>query len=222
MKKFVLLAFFILCGIFAYSQIDFGFKLGYNSSVGLNNLNSITKGEYTLDSAKIDAKNNFMVGAFSRINFGKIYLQPELLYVGGKKNYSETVVASEGNTATYDKSVTMSVIDIPILVGYKLLDLKLANVRVFVGPKFRFDIGSKFKVDNFNSTGGQISKEDITKEIKKSQVGLESGLGVDILKLTIDARFNLIKDMYQTKLNEVTIDDFQANTIQISIGWKIF
>lgn len=221
MKKFVLLAFFILCGIFAYSQIDFGFKLGYNSSVGLNNLNSIPKGEYTLDSAKIDAKNNFIVGAFSRINFGKIYLQPELLYVGGKKNYSETVGASEGNIATYDKKVTMNVIDIPILVGYELLDLKLANVRVFVGPKFRFDIGSKFKVENFKSTG-QISSDDITKEIKKSQVGLESGLGVDILKLTIDARFNLIKDMYQTKLNEVTIDDFQANTIQISIGWKIF
>lgn len=44
-----------------------------------------------------------MVGAFSRINFGKIYLQPELLYVGGKKNYSETVIVSEGNTASYDK-----------------------------------------------------------------------------------------------------------------------
>jgi len=221
MKKFVLLAFFILCGIFAYGQIDFGFKLGYNSSVGLNDLNSITKGKYTLDSAKIDAKNNFMVGAFSRINFGKIYLQPELLYVGGKKNYSETVIVSEGNTASYDKKVTMSMIDIPVLLGYKLLDLKLANVRVFIGPKFRFNAGSKFKVENFNSTG-EISKDDITKEIKKSQVGLESGLGVDILKLTIDARFNLIKDMYQTKLKEVTIDDFQANTIQISVGWKIF
>ncbi|HPC26459.1 MAG TPA: porin family protein [Paludibacteraceae bacterium] len=221
MKKFVYSAIFLLCGIFAYGQIDFGFKLGYNSSVGLNDLNSITKGKYTLDSAKIDAKNNFMVGAFSRINFGKIYLQPELLYVGGKKNYSETVIVSEGNTASYDKKVTMSMIDIPVLLGYKLLDLKLANVRVFIGPKFRFNAGSKFKVENFNSTG-EISKDDITKEIKKSQVGLESGLGVDILKLTIDARFNLIKDMYQTKLKEVTIDDFQANTIQISVGWKIF
>lgn len=221
MKRFVYSAIFLLCGIFAYGQIDFGFKLGYNSSVGLNDLNSITKGKYTLDSAKIDAKNNFMVGAFSRINFGKIYLQPELLYVGGKKNYSEAVVVSEGNTATYDKKVTMSMIDIPVLLGYKLLDLKLANVRVFVGPKFRFNAGSKFKVENFNSTG-EISEDDITKEIKKSQVGLESGLGVDILKLTIDARFNLIKDMYQTKLKEVTIDDFQANTIQISVGWKIF
>ncbi|MBP8944694.1 MAG: PorT family protein [Paludibacteraceae bacterium] len=221
MKKFVYSAIFLLCGIFAYGQIDFGFKLGYNSSVGLNDLNSITKGKYTLDSAKIDAKNNFMVGAFSRINFGKIYLQPELLYVGGKKNYSETVIVSEGNTASYDKKVTMSMIDIPVLLGYKLLDLKLANVRVFVGPKFRFNAGSKFKVENFNFTG-EISTDDITKEIKKSQVGLESGLGVDILKLTIDARFNLIKDMYQTKLKEVTIDDFQANTIQISVGWKIF
>lgn len=221
MKRFVYSAIFLLCGIFAYGQIDFGFKLGYNSSVGLNDLNSITKGKYTLDSAKIDAKNNFMVGAFSRINFGKIYLQPELLYVGGKKNYSETVIVSEGNTASYDKKVTMSMIDIPVFLGYKLLDLKLANVRVFVGPKFRFNAGSKFKIENFNSTG-EISEDDITKEIKKSQVGLESGLGVDILKLTIDARFNLIKDMYQTKLKEVTIDDFQANTIQISVGWKIF
>ncbi|HOK36234.1 MAG TPA: porin family protein, partial [Paludibacteraceae bacterium] len=167
MKKFVYSAIFLLCGIFAYGQIDFGFKLGYNSSVGLNDLNSITKGKYTLDSAKIDAKNNFMVGAFSRINFGKIYLQPELLYVGGKKNYSETVIVSEGNTASYDKKVTMSMIDIPVLLGYKLLDLKLANVRVFIGPKFRFNAGSKFKVENFNSTG-EISKDDITKEIKKS------------------------------------------------------
>jgi len=32
----------------------------------------------------------------------------------------------------------------------------------------------------------------------------------------------VIKDMYQTKIQDVTVDDFQANTIVISLGWKLF
>jgi len=96
--------------------------------------------------------------------------------------------------------------------------IKMVNVRVFAGPKLTFNAGSSLKFENLKN----ITAAELEKDVKNAQLGLEAGLGVDVLKFTLDARFNVIKDMYQTKIQDVTVDDFQANTIVISLGWKLF
>ncbi len=202
-----------------FSQIDFGVKAGYNSSVGLNELSSVTSGNYNVDSIRADVKNNFQLGVFGRLNFGKIYFQPELLYTMGKKEYTVTLQDTQNQSASYDKVVNISNIEVPLLVGYKVIDLiKMVNVRVFAGPKLTFNAGSSLKFENLKN----ITVDELEKDVKNAQLGLEAGLGVDVLKFTLDARFNVIKDMYQTKIQDVTVDDFQANTIVISLGWKLF
>ncbi len=202
-----------------FSQIDFGVKAGYNSSVGLNELSSVTSGNYNVDSIRADVKNNFQLGVFGRLNFGKIYFQPELLYTMGKKEYTVTLQDTQNQSASYDKVVNISNIEVPLLVGYKVIDLiKMVNVRVFAGPKLTFNAGSSLKFENLKN----ITAAELEKDVKNAQLGLEAGLGVDVLKFTLDARFNVIKDMYQTKIQDVTVDDFQANTIVISLGWKLF
>ncbi|HOF98188.1 MAG: PorT family protein [Paludibacteraceae bacterium] len=219
MKRFIYSAVMLFFSVSVFSQIDFGVKAGYNSSVGLNELSSVTSGNYNVDSIRADVKNNFQLGVFGRLNFGKIYFQPELLYTMGKKEYTVTLQDTQNQSASYDKVVNISNIEVPLLVGYKVIDLiKMVNVRVFAGPKLTFNAGSSLKFENLKN----ITAAELEKDVKNAQLGLEAGLGVDVLKFTLDARFNVIKDMYQTKIQDVTVDDFQANTIVISLGWKLF
>jgi len=221
MKKVIIGAALLLCVSFASAQINFGIKAGYNSSLGANDLGSITNGSYNLKSVNAEYKNGFQAGAFLRLGFNKVYFQPELLYSMGKKDY--TISINDANNTfigTFNKSVKISAIDVPLLLGYKILDLKLVNLRVFAGPKLRFNAGST--LDFSTSETSNFSTSALQKDIKAAQVGLEAGFGVDVLMLSLDLRYQVINDMYQTKLSSVTIDKIPANTFVISLGWKIF
>jgi len=221
MKKLIIAAALLLTVSYASAQLNFGIKAGYNSSLGINDLGSVTSGSYNYKSAKAELSNGFQAGAFLRLGFNKLYFQPELLYAMGKKNYNMTVTNSDNSIAgTFDKNVKVSTVDVPLLLGFKVLDLKLANVRVFAGPKLRFNAGSTLDYNNIK--GGGFNTADLQKDVKAAQLGLEAGFGVDVLMLSLDFRYQVINDMYQTKLSSVTIDNIPANTFVISLGWKIF
>jgi len=221
MKKVIIAAALLLCISFANAQLNFGIKAGYNSSLGANDLGSITNGSYNLKSVNSEYKNGFQAGIFARLGVNKVYFQPELLYAMGKKDYNMTVTNSDNTvTGTFDKSVKISTVDVPLLLGYKVLDLKLVNLRVFAGPKLRFNAGST--LDFNNVTGGNFNTADLQRDVKAAQLGLEAGFGVDVLMLSLDFRYQVINDMYQTKLKDVTVDNLPANTFVISLGWKIF
>jgi len=221
MKKFIIASLFLFSFTFAFAQLNFGIKAGYNSSLGLNNITSITTGDYNLNSVNSELANGFHAGIFARIGFSKIYFQPEFLYSMGKKDYTINFKDVANNDVTFNKLVNVSTLDVPLLIGYKLLDLKVANLRVFAGPKLRFNAGSTLEFNNL-TTGGTVTQADLVKDIKAAQLGLEAGLGIDVLMFTLDARYNLIGDMYQTKLSSLSIDNLPANTFVISLGWKLF
>jgi hypothetical protein len=221
MKKLIIAAVLLLCVSFANAQLNFGIKAGYNSSLGINDLGSITNGTYNLKSASSELSNGFQAGVFARMGFNKVYFQPELLYTMGKKSYTESVTNADNSVGgTFDKNVTVSTVDVPLLLGYKVLDLKIANLRVFAGPKLRFNAGST--LDYNNVAAGGFNTADLQKDVKAAQLGLEAGFGVDVLMLSLDFRYQVINDMYQTKIQNVTIDNIPANTFVISLGWKIF
>ncbi|MDD4968281.1 MAG: porin family protein [Paludibacter sp.] len=220
MKKLLIAAVLLLSVSFVSAQLNFGIKAGYNSSLGMNNIGSVTTGDYNLNSVKSEMSNGFHAGVFARLGFNKVYFQPELLYAMGKKDYTVSFQDASNQTVSYDKHVSISTVDVPLLLGYKLLDLKIVNLRVFAGPKLRFNAGST--LDFKNLTGGGFSTSDLQQDVKKAQLGLEGGFGVDVLMLALDFRYNLIGDMYQTKLKDLTIDKIPASTFVISLGWKIF
>jgi hypothetical protein len=221
MKKLILAAVLLLSVSFTQAQLNFGIKAGYNSSLGINDLGSVTNGTYNLKSVNAELSNGFQAGVFFRLGFSKLYFQPELLYSMGKKDYTISMNdASNTFIGTFNKSVKISAIDVPLLLGYKVLDLKLVNLRVFAGPKLRFNAGSSL---DFSTSGtSNFSASVLQKDIKAAQLGLEAGFGVDVLMLSLDLRYQVINDMYQTKIQDVTIDKIPANTFVISLGWKIF
>jgi len=223
MKKFIIAAVLLLSVSFTYAQLNFGIKAGYNSSLSFSNISSVTNGGYNLNSVQAEMWNNFQAGLFARVGFGKmIYFQPELLYSIQKTNYQVTFqdITNSNSNVTLDKFVNINTVDVPLLVGLKLLDLKVVNVRTFAGPKLRFNTGSTF--DFKNITGGNFNTSQIAKDVKAAQLGLEVGAGVDLLMLTLDIRYNLIGDMYTTKIGNINLQNLPANTFVISLGWKIF
>ncbi|MDD4993436.1 MAG: porin family protein [Paludibacter sp.] len=220
MKKFIFTAVLLLSVTLGYAQFNFGVKAGYTSSLGLNNLSSLTSGSYNLNSVQSELSNNFHAGIFARVGFKKVYFQPELLYAMGKKNYTVTLQDAVNNNITYDKFVTISTVDVPLLLGYKLLDFKVVNLRAFVGPKLRFNAGSSLEFKNL--TGGTITQADLVKDVKAAQLGLEAGVGIDVLMFTLDARYNVIGDMYQTKISNLNVDKLPISNFVISLGYKFF
>jgi hypothetical protein len=222
MKKLMFIVAFIACLQSSFSDTKFGVKLGYNSSLGLGNLSSVVTGEYNLNNVQAELSNNFQAGVFLRYsseNNKKLYFQPELLYSIGKKDYSINFIDLSNNNVTYDKFVNISTVDIPLLIGYKIIDLGILNLRAFAGPKLKLNAGSTMSFQNI--IGGGFSASDLVQDIKKSQIGLEAGVGIDVLMFTLDARYNLIGDMYQTKLNSKTIDNIPASTFIISLGMTL-
>ena len=216
----MIVAVLLLTVSLTYAQLNLGIKASYNSSLGINNLNDVTNGTYNLNSVKYDVSNGYELGAFARIGISAFYFQPELLYAFGKKDYTLTFVDASSNTVTYNKHVNISNIDVPLLLGLKFLDLKVINLRVFAGPKLRFNAGST--LDFTTPSGESFNTVNLQKDIKGAQMGLVTGVGVDFLMLTLDLRCNVIKDMYQTKLNSVSLDDIRGNTFEVSLGWKFF
>jgi len=223
MKKIIFVAVLLLLVSSTFAQLNFGIKAGYNSSLSFSNINSVVDGKYNLNSIKNEMWNNFQGGVFARIGLGKkLYFQPELLYNMQKTNYTVSLQDAVNKNVTYDKLVNISTCDIPLLIGYKILDLKVANVRAFVGPKLRFDAGSQLDFSNLVKPAGSastITLDGLKQDVLKSKIGLEIGAGVDLLMLTLDVRYNLIGDMYNPKINDYNLP---SNTFIVSLGWKLF
>ena len=218
MKKLIFAALLTLTVSFVNAQVNFGIKAGFNSSLNLDNVASVKSGEYDLINVKSELNNGFHLGAFGRLFFDKVYIQPELLYSMQKKDYEFTIQDASSQDIDVEKYVTFSTVDIPLLIGYKLLDLKVANLRVFAGPKFRLNAGSQVSFKNLTNSD-PIDVEALKGEFKDSQVGLEAGAGVDILMFSLDARMNLINSLHTASWE--TKPDLNSNFV-ISLAWKIF
>jgi len=222
MKRTILtLAALLITWLMAHAQFNFGIKGGYNSSINMGNLTSINPQDYALNNLKGELANGFHLGGFARIG-GKIYVQPELLYGLQKKSYQFSIqdLQDQTNIKNIENHVTFSTVDVPVLIGYKIVDAKIFNIRAFAGPKFKLNAGSKLSFTDL-TTNTDLKDEATLKairgEFKNSSVGLEIGAGIDLLMFTLDARLNVINDVYTA--NFQTKPDLTSNFV-VSLGWK--
>lgn len=116
-------------------------------------------------------KNNvgFNVGLSAKVNLpAALFLMPEIYYTTFKTEFD--IPAS--NTTLEAKS---NRIDVPVLVGYKILG---DNLGVFVGPVASYNLSTDNKFNDF--------KENATKEFT---VGYQFGTQVQLQKLIISAKY---------------------------------
>lgn len=222
MKRFFVLITLVLTGVFSYAQLYFGVKAGYNSSLGFNSMSMIGDKTYTLEDVKAEMWNNFHAGLFARIFVDKLYLQPELLYSMQKKDYTMQDVLVDGNATNVETYMEINTVTIPVYLGYKLLDVKVASLRVFAGPKFIMNAGSSLEYRNL--TRQQIDGSVLVEEFKNAQVDLEAGAGLDVFMFALEAKVNLIQDIRSDNHESPgqSLLSVPTSNFIISLAWKIF
>jgi hypothetical protein len=215
MKKSILFMLVILCATFTYAQLGFGIK----GAITMNKLSG------DLDDYSNAAKTGFQLGAFVRVG-EKVHLQPEVYYSlrsGEMKfNYSQTDASGSSVVRAVNQTGKFHTIDIPVLLGVRVLKLPKLDVRVQAGPVASFIVSKSFDV---TFDGIEVDDDDspiIADDFSNVNWGLQFGGGIDFLFLTADIRYELgLNNVY--KSSSATTDDptLKSNIFFLSLGFKI-
>ena len=183
-KKLVTFKIFLILFIFsssAIAQIEFGIKGGLNFNSGLNETYLIealqSQGKPDGDFNIFDKKTGHFFGLYSKIKFGRFFIQPEFLFAKINNKYD----------LTYSWNIMGEIVDefsenriqIPVTVGIDLLQGKLS---FFGGPAFNF-VSDVY----FDENG---TKQTISELYEKSLVTLRYGMSLNFGKLGFDFRIN--------------------------------
>ena len=196
----------LVLSTFAIGPFTIGLKGGINST-------KITTDNYSLSGVsyndfKSDAKSGYNIGAFARLGT-KVYLQPELLYC-----VRNSQSASESGT-TAGQSVKLKTIQIPVLLGFKLIDLKLASIRAFTGPAMSIVMDNSSV--SYTNVSASISD---TKNYKNNIWDWQLGAGVDVGMITLDCRYEWgLSNTSGGNLSKVGFVN-KGNTLTFSLGFK--
>ncbi|WP_316804288.1 porin family protein [Pedobacter nototheniae] len=165
------------------SDVVFGLKAGLNYATLPTSLKGITDKK---------GKVGYNVGAFARVG-NSLYFQPELNYVTFKSSY---VYASNTYTPKFHQ------VNLPLMVGYKLINTEALNFRISAGPDVNYTLNKAEGPSGF--------------DYKKLNFGGVINAGVDIGNITIDAKYS----RGITKINKGL--DEKSGLFNLSVGFKLF
>jgi hypothetical protein len=205
-KLVTLLLMSLLTSSLAFSQIKFGIRGGINSS-RMNSSTVVNTGDFKIKCPNYSVIG-YHVGVISQINLFSFFLQPELLY----SSIHNDLDVYNLNSANPDEATavkqTLSRIDIPVMVGFKLKILKLE-----AGPIASFII-------NNNSDLKTITEYDM--QWNKATIGYQAGIGLDVGKIALDIKYEGNLSRLGTGINignTTSSFDTRLNQIIVSIGF---
>jgi len=212
MKKLILLAGLLWIGVSLPAQnlISFGPKVGWNS----------TRLSKDYKDYLQDMKSGFQGGIFFSLNLDKFYVQPEG-YFSLKRGTFESSIEDPFNPAgslNVKQTVRLQTVDVPLLLGYRLLDLKLAKLRIWGGPVASYVLDKQYtlSIDGVDQSE-RISRDDF----KDATWSVQFGAGLDLLMLTFDVGYDFGLDNFLTirNLNDLSLKN---NVFFCSLGWRIY
>lgn len=192
---FTIILILLTLSLPAQPCLDLGVKGGLTSS-GLDTPKAWRNSENTL---------SYHVGAFGRMGWGRLFLQPEAYFNSRGGKLEEVFVE---NPVTTMQNFDFTSVDVPLLAGIKLVKGDFFNLRAMGGPVFGF------------ITSGEVegSPRPDAGYFRDHFYGWQYGVGVDLWFVTLDARIeNSRNSVYYTS-------DFSARNkvFLISAGIKIF
>lgn len=232
-KTFLLIAALFMMGSAAFadggSGIDLGIKAGFQTA----------KLSYEKANIKSDFANHFTVGLFGRVSAGRLYVQPEVLYFKTSNVFSATVTPEDNGSLIEDAHVNLTLnqmnLQVPVMIGIKVIDLDLITLRAQAGPTANFVLKSQTLFDKtYSLNGDQPEEETITNEEfdpKSIAWGVQAGIGVDVLKrFTLDINYSFgLSKMFDTLENttigeyfntdNVNIDNTRQNLFMVTLGF---
>lgn len=194
MKKLTLsLAIVLATTFFASAQVLPSFQFGIKGGVNLSKFS--TSG--TFDSGN---RAGYLAGFWARIGAAGLNLQPEIYYT--------SKIATISNSSA-ENTVTLNSIDVPVLAGLKFGALGVGG-RLTTGPVASFIIN---KDQSFGSAAGSIA----TLNFKNQAYAWQFGAGLDIMKLSVDLRYEL----GLTNLSNSGYDQ-KLNLFNLSLAYRLF
>lgn len=204
MKKIFLTASLVLSGLalacpsFAQSPVTLGPKIGVNVTNFLSDDHRLTE----------NAVLGYVGGLFVRVNLGKAYIQPEGYFTSKGSNLAFRPDPNDPHSGEANGKVRLTSLDVPLLLGVKLIDAKAFNLRLMGGP-----VASFVLKENRNDLS-LFESQSYT--YNRSNIGFQAGLGFDIGNVTFDAR-------YEGGLNHINKTFNQRTSLfQFSVGFKLF
>ena len=168
----------------AIAQIEFGIKGGLNFNYA-NNETYLIEGWKKCSICPLesqyfnifDKKAGYFFGLYSKIKFGRFYIQPEFLYAKINSEYDLTYTWNLLGEIVNEFSENR--IQIPVTAGISLLQGKL---NFFGGPAFNFITDVYFTENNINHYIGDL--------YEKSLITLQYGVSLDLGKIGFDFTIN--------------------------------
>lgn len=182
----------ITCSVETQAQqkpaVHFGIKGGANFT------------KTSTESSSLEGKYGFgyQAGVMTRVDIGSLYVQGEALLNKRKASYEE----KSGGSA----KLTWNAIDIPVVIGYKIVKTDDFNLRAFAGGVYSYAFNNKL------STSESI-KEGFNK-FDKSNIGITGGIGIDYKNFTVDLR-------YEHGLSNIS-KEFKSKPHSFSLGIGYF
>ena len=238
-KTFLLITALLMMGSAAFA--GGGIDLAIGPKVGFQTASL----SYQKADIKAGFSNHFTAGFFGRVTIGRVYVQPEVLYFKTSNVFDAHVIGVEENENLFNLPTGANVnltlnqmnLQVPILVGFNVIDLDVVTLRAQVGPTANFVLQSKTLYDQTYTLEGQTAEianttTDEKFNPKSISWGLQAGLGVDVLKrITLDINYNFGLSKMFDALNETTlgetfdfsnIDNTKQNMFMVTIGYKFF
>ena len=197
MKKATLFA--ALCALLLSINLSFAqpeFHLGVKGGLNIANVRT------DIDT---DGKAGFHAGAFATFKFGKIGLQPELVFS------QQGFAFDSQSTLDIETDFNISYINVPIVLKVYLVK----GINLQVGPQIGFAIKSELET----TAAGNTVTIDIKEDIRDTDLSLAMGAGVDLpFGLNLAARYNLgFSD--NDKDQSITGDEMKNRVFQVSVGY---
>ncbi len=200
-KIFIVAALFVATATTSASaQIYYGVKAGANvSSTSISGMEEIG-----FDEAQSAYGYQAGVVLGAKIPIIGIGIEAEGLWVNNKLTFTDGA------------DITSNSIEIPVMASIPLLPM--LPIALKVGPTFMVYNDAKVKYDN----GTTLGLDPI-----KSTVGYTVGLGLNILKFTLDVRFNgqfkgsnPFENVISGLENTASSYDLRTNTFSASVGYR--
>lgn len=185
------LLFCIFCSMETKAQQAPAFHIGVKGGA------NFTK---TSTESSLEGKYGFgyQAGVMTRVDIGKLYVQGEALFNKRKTSYQ----SQDGSSS----KLSWNAIDIPVVVGYKLIKADDFNVRVFAGGVYSYAFNNKVSATQALQEG--------FKKFDKSNIGITGGVGLDYKNFTVDLR-------YETGLTSIS-KEFKSKPHSFSLGIGYF
>jgi opacity protein-like surface antigen len=212
MKKLIFTLSFCCLGLMAQAQsIKTGLKAGLN-------LGSARVQEIQQDWESDGLTTGVHAGLFARFQLGPLYVQPEAYYT-----FTQAKIRRENDQITQDferLGIDFHRLDVPVLLGFKIARI----LRLNAGPFATVLLNTSANSDHpTNREEIENAAQDL---YSRANWGWQAGLGVDVLMLTLDAR-------YETTVGDLSSHDFtstnplhylprgqQQQQFIISLGYK--